>query len=178
MPFHNPSLCAGLWCARMLASFSAGQRHWMWLCVSAGVTCGFQPQGRQFIPCPLPLRTLFLRLQEAQKAINCLFHTYVELFEASKMPYTICVLDCGVPICRRLSAQVRDIGCGSVSLLEPHIEHMQRKLPYPTCGEGHCRGTLQRSTGASASLLSLFPSCSEPGPACFGPDQVGAARMP
>ena len=32
------------------------------------------------IPCPLPLRTLFLRLREAQKAIHCLFHTYVELF--------------------------------------------------------------------------------------------------
>ena len=45
MPFHNR--CARLWCARMGASFSAGQRHWMWLCVSAGAphtgtqsTCG------------------------------------------------------------------------------------------------------------------------------------------
>ena len=95
-----------------------------------------------------------------------------------RCPSTICVLDCGASVCGRLSAQGRDIGCGSVSLQETHIEHMQRKVPYPTCGEEHCRGTLQRSTGAPASLLSLFPSCSGLGPACFGPDQVGAARMP
>ncbi len=34
MPFH--SLWAMLWWARILASLSAGQRHCMWLCVSAG----------------------------------------------------------------------------------------------------------------------------------------------
>ena len=90
IPFYN--LCARLTCARMLVSFSAGQRHWMWLC-------------------------------------------------------------------------------------EPHIEHMQRKLPYPTCGEGHGQGTLQRSTGAPVSCLCLFPSCSRLGPACSCPEQVGAARM-
>jgi hypothetical protein len=34
MPFH--SQCAMMWWARIRASLCVGQRHWMWLCVSAG----------------------------------------------------------------------------------------------------------------------------------------------
>jgi hypothetical protein len=90
---------------------------------------------------------------------------------------TTFVLGCDAPICWPPQAQGRDAGCGSASLPEPHGEHMQLRTPYPTCGAGHCRGTLQRSTGAPASWLSLFSLFSVLGPACSCPDQVRASRM-